>query len=406
MPSRPAPTLAALVGGVYLPMLLAQIGVGALIPIIPHAAVTLGATLAIAGVMSALLPAARAAFDIPGGTLLARIGLRRTMLAACAIAVVAYAVAALHLSIWLLAVAIAVVGLSSASLLVATQTALNALVPANRHASTMAALSAVVSVGGIAGPLIGSAIIGASSIWVVMWFCAAATVLAAVAIVLSPLLRQAEASTGERVATRTVLARNRAVLSTVGLGVFFGCVLRGVPQMGLPLWTEHLGFDPATTSLVYAIFAGGVLAGTPVSAFLARRFGRLTPLTITLTGSAALTVVLVFTHATVDVTVCAGALGVLIGIGSGLFLTMATDVVHEDQAEFFGVWRVLIDGGLTAAPILLAVASAASLLAGGLVLGAAMAVPSGILIARFLPRYTPQASRRARRAAGLPVDAG
>lgn len=182
--------------------------------------------------------------------------------------------------------------------------------------------------------------------------------------------------------------------------------MRGAPQFGLPLWTEHLKFDPAVTSLVYALYAAGNLAMTPLSARLSTRFGRLVPLAVTLAVSAGAFVALPFASTAGAVSLCALAVGVGMGFGNGLLLTIAGDVVKQDQAQFFGIWRALIDGGSALAPLVLAVASAAGVLGIGVFVTAGCAIPGWLIASRFLPRLTAQASRRTRREAGLPVDSG
>jgi len=65
-----------------LPTLLFSIGEGAIIPIIPLVASNLGASLAIAGLVAALLLIGELIGNIPSGWLVARIGERPAMIGA------------------------------------------------------------------------------------------------------------------------------------------------------------------------------------------------------------------------------------------------------------------------------------------------------------------------------------
>lgn len=401
------PTLRRLVGAVYAPGLCIQLGVGSTIPIVPHATVLLGGTLAVAAVFTAMLPVARAMYDIPGGSILARLGIRRTMVLACTIAAVGFLAAATGAALWLLALGVALAGLGSVALLVAQQTYLTSVVPGPRRPTAMTALAALASAGALVGPLVGAAIIKLASVWAVLWWCGSMAAVAVILVATAAGLRgDADGATVERAPERSVFRQTRGVLATLGFAVVLICVVRGAPQFGLPLWTEHLKFDPAVTSLVYALYAAGNLAMTPLSARLSTRFGRLVPLAITLAITAGALVALPFANAAGAVALCALVVGVGMGFGNGLLLTIAGDVVKDDQAQFFGVWRALMDSGTALAPLLLAVASAAGVLGIGVLVTAAFAVPGWLIAARFLPRLTPQASRRTRRKAGLPVASG
>ncbi|HOA86003.1 MAG: MFS transporter [Microbacteriaceae bacterium] len=402
-----APTLRSQIRAVYAPGMCMTLGVGSAIPIIPHAAVLLGGTLAVAAILVALLPVARALYDIPGGAVLARLGIRRTMTLACAVALVGFIAAATGVAIWLLALGVALAGLGSVALLVAQQTYLTSVVPGDRRPAAMTTLAALASAGALVGPLIGAAIIKLVSVWAVLWWCGAMAAIAVILVATAAALRgDAAGATVERTHERRVFSQTRGVILTLGVAAALACVVRGAPQFGLPLWTEHLRFDPAVTSLVYALYAAGNLATTPLSARLSTRFGRLVPLATTFAVSAVALAALPFTSTEASVAVCALVLGAGVGFGNGLLLTIAGDVVHENQAQFFGIWRALMDGGSALAPLVLAVASAASALGVGVLVTASIALPGWLIAARFLPRLTPQASRRTRREAGLPIASG
>ena len=66
----------------YLPTLLFSIGEGAIIPVIPVVATDRGASLALAGLIAAMLMVGELAGDLPAGWLVARIGERNAMIGA------------------------------------------------------------------------------------------------------------------------------------------------------------------------------------------------------------------------------------------------------------------------------------------------------------------------------------
>lgn len=95
-------------------------------------------------------------------------------------------------------------------------------------------------------------------------------------------------------------------------------------------------------------------------------------------------------------------LGISNGLGSGVMMTIASDIAPpEDRPQFLGAWRLLQDLGIAAGPLTLAAGAALGTLAGGVWVAAAMGPLASAGLLRWLPRYSVHASRRTRRRAGL-----
>src|SRR5687767_14201095 len=73
------PTLRSIGLSVYLPSLLFAAGQGAVVPIVPLVARDFGASVALAGVIVGIRGIGTMVFDLPAGTLVARLGDRRAM---------------------------------------------------------------------------------------------------------------------------------------------------------------------------------------------------------------------------------------------------------------------------------------------------------------------------------------
>src|SRR5690606_14661672 len=99
---------------VILPTLLFAIGEGAIIPIIPLVADDLGATLAIAGLVAAVLTVGELVGNIPSGWLVGRIGERPAMIGAALLAMVGLVVCVLAPNPWALGFGVLLVGLATA----------------------------------------------------------------------------------------------------------------------------------------------------------------------------------------------------------------------------------------------------------------------------------------------------
>src|SRR5579859_408515 len=87
---------------VFLPALLFSTGEGAILPIIPIAAHNLGATLALAGLVSSMVTVGTLAGDIPSGWVVSRIGERASMITASFVALGGIALSLLATNPWLL----------------------------------------------------------------------------------------------------------------------------------------------------------------------------------------------------------------------------------------------------------------------------------------------------------------
>ncbi|WP_255371756.1 hypothetical protein [Cellulosimicrobium sp. CUA-896] len=75
-PREPAPLFPfrSVVLGAFVPTLVLEIGVGAMLPVVAVTATDRGATLTVAGLVAALVPVGKILFDLPAGTLATRSG--------------------------------------------------------------------------------------------------------------------------------------------------------------------------------------------------------------------------------------------------------------------------------------------------------------------------------------------
>src|SRR5690625_1660082 len=215
---------------------------------------SLGATIALAGLLTALLPIGKILADIPAGAIAARIGDRRTMILASGVAVAAAIFAALAGTVAAFAVAVLVLGMTDAVYQLARQSYLTGVVHPLRRARAMSTLGGVHRVGIFIGPFAAAALapwFGASGgFWVAM----AASIGAAAVVVLAPALPgEAAAAAANRVSMWQVLRTNKSIYATLGVAVIGIGAVRGARQGALPLWTEHLGYDASATALIFGI---------------------------------------------------------------------------------------------------------------------------------------------------------
>ena len=213
-----------------------MVGLTMIIPILPLYATRLGASATIVGVLIAAFSVAQLASAPLWGRVSDRYGRRPALIAGLLISAVAYVVFAFASTIWLLLLSRVVQGFGGGTIGVVQAYVADASDPQNR-AKSLGWLSAATSLGAVAGPAIGSA--------VVRWGWAAPGLAAAVSCVLISLFaaaylkesRQDVVSSEHAVANQTgfsavwsVITRPREPaqrliwIYTIAIGAFYGTI--------------------------------------------------------------------------------------------------------------------------------------------------------------------------------------
>src|SRR6478735_7351811 len=222
----------------FLPTLLFSIGEGAIIPIIPIAAGNLGAGLAMAGFIASMIMLGELAGDIPSGWIVSRIGERRAMIGAAAVAVAGVVVCLLAPNYWVLTVGIFVVGLATAVFALARHAFMTSYVPQRYRARALSTLGGIFRAGWFIGPLLSAVLLHlVDDTQIVFWVFITACLGAVVVLLVLPdpeaMFGRAERVTAADGAVRTpgeelaaeeshglgrTLWNNRGVLVRLGTG--------------------------------------------------------------------------------------------------------------------------------------------------------------------------------------------
>ncbi|MGQ7785897.1 MFS transporter [Nesterenkonia sp. K-15-9-6] len=404
--------LQAVVLGALVPAFIFSIGIGAMLPVIAPHAVQQGAPLAVAGVIAAMLPVGQILADIPAGALAARIGDRRAMLAAGGLAGLGLLAAAAAPTLVTLGLAVLLVGAANAVFHLARHSYLTEITPALHRARVLSTLGGVHRIGQFVGPFLGAVVLHAGDLRLVFVLAAGTAAAATVTVALARPDPSAETldapvagDSRRRPRLAAVLGQHRRLLLTLGAPVLLVGAIRGARQQVIPLWGEHIGLDPATISIIFGI-AGGIdmLLFYPAGKIM-DRFGRLwigVPAMITLGVAMAL---VPLTHSTIQMVWVAVALGLGNGLGSGIMMTVASDVApSQGRPQFLGAWRLLQDLGIAAGPLIVASGAVLGSLAAGIWVAAAMGPCAAGALQRWLPQWSVHANRTTRRRAGLSAD--
>ncbi|PRY69510.1 MFS transporter [Glaciihabitans tibetensis] len=403
----------------FLPTLLFSIGEGAIIPIIPLVADSLGATIAIAGVIAGALTIGELFGNIPSGWLVARIGERAAMIGASMLSIVGLVLCIVAPHPALLAVGVVLIGLATAIFALARHAFMTSFVPVAYRARALSTLGGTFRAGAFVGPFIAAALIhltgtAASAFFIHIIACLAAALV--LVLLRDPTesfgaarrLRAGDGGIGQPetagaaarvrpIGLLRTVAENREVLLRLGSGAALIAALRASRAVILPLWALSIGIPDASTALIIGIAGGIDFALFYVSGQVMDRFGRLASALPSMVGLGVGHFVLAVTHdlttAATWFVIAAMVLSVANGLGSGILMTLGSDLAdRSNPAPFLGAWRFTSGVGGAAAPLVIAGVT----FVGSIALAAGMMGVLGLVGAGVLARYIPRFAARPR----------
>ncbi len=407
---------------VYLPTVLFSLGEGAVIPLIPVIAASMGADVAFAALVASALVVGQLCGNLPAGWAVSRIGERWTMVTAGSVAIVAGVGMVLSPSLAILAASVFVLGFCAAAFGLARHAFMTTRVPLAFRARALSLLGGSFRLGVFIGPFVAAALLQLfGSEAAAIWFFLGCLVVMVLCVLLgpdpektvpAPTPLRSEAlhdDSGEAVSGAIPLAprtgvlrtmwRQRTVLGRLGLAAASLSAVRSARQVVLPLWGLSLGLDASTIALVVGVSGAIDFALFYASGQVMDRFGRLWAAlpAMLLMGSGFLALSL--THdveaAVLWYGMVAAVLGVGNGLSSGILLTLGADVApSREPAAFLGSWRTLTDAGGAVAPLLVsAIVALSSLPLAAAAMGVIGLVGAGGFL-RWIPRFVPRSPER------------
>ncbi|HEY9313478.1 MFS transporter [Williamsia sp.] len=384
--------LRSLAGTVYLPAAAYGIGQGAAAPVMVLSALELGASTAVAGLTVAIVGLGQVIGDTCSGQIVARIGERRSIIAASTLASAGALACMFAVGIWMLCLGILAVGLANAVWGLARQNYLSLAVPFAWRARAMSLFGGAMRFGFFVGPLVGAAVI-----WLIG--TRGGFVVQLVAIVAGGLMMArlpdppGAGAVAQPLSLPTVFARHRRLLSTLGTGSLLLGVARSARDAILPLWAIHIGLSPAVASLLFGIGAAADVLFAYPAGHLMDRFGR-TVVAVPSISVLGLSYLLIpFTTTVFTFTAVAVLMGIGNGFGNGVIMTIGADVAPETgRAEFLASWRLTHDAGFLAGPLSIAVCAAFFPLSAAVFAAAGLSALGAVVLKKYVPEYTSKRS--------------
>lgn len=383
----------------YGPTVASGAAMGAVLPVAAlRAHQDLGADLAMAGLVVALIGIGQLVGALPAGALVARLGERRALALGAAADVAAIGLAGFAPTLPLMALGMVLAGLASSVFFLARQGFMIDVLPPDRLARGMSLLGGSMRVGMLIGPAAGGAAVAA---WGLQGAFVVAMVFAALSlaiVVLTPDITgsheraaAARVDAAGRVSMLRVLRDHSRLLLTLGVGVVVISGLRQARLVILPLWAAHIGLGGVESSTAFAVAGFVELFLVYPAGWAMDRFGRVAvagPMTFLL---GATMLALPLARDLVGLVVVASAMAVANGLGSGIVMTLGADNAPVvGRSEFLGGWRFCGEVGNAGGAL------AVSALTGLVSIGAATLVLGGVGLAgsAWVTWWVLQADRR------------
>lgn len=370
---------------VYLPWILAQLGRGMLLPIVPLYLREIGLSFTLVAVVLAAMGVGAVLGGLPVGGLAGRFGPEWVFVFASLSAAIAAGMLGISTAVLALVAFRLLYGVGAAGLRVSAQLLVNEAVPVGLRGRGMSLLGGGVRVAFFVGPLLGGLLVDLFGFEVAFWCCGLTTLLGLLPFAGSRLDRPA----GERLVRPDVpigdlfgaVRRHGGLLALAGVGTALVMTVREGRNVVVPLIGDELGLSATAVGALVAIGTGADLLLFPVSGWLMDRFGRLFSIVPAFSLLGAGLIVLGLSDTASGAVVAGVIMGVGNGMSAGTMLTLGGDLAPPGAGPFLAALGVMQDLGVVIGPIIVGwLADAAGLSQSAIVLGLVMFVAVGWII--------------------------
>jgi MFS family permease len=394
-PMRIPPPYDRMLVPVYLPTFLMAVSQEALLLLLPLYVLELGGGPGLAALIVGLRGVGVLLFDVPAGMLAARYGDRPVLLGGLGAILVGMLALTFLTELWLLALFALPLGAGHAAWMLGRQSYIADTLPGHQVGRAIAVLAGLQRIGALAGPAAGGLI---AAFYGFEFAFAAGVVCAVLATVLVFIYSKRAKPGGDPHArwlagTVGIVREHARVLATAGLGCLTLQLMRSTRQLLLPLFGESIGLDVAAIGAIYSLSAAvDMCLFYPVGVIVDRWGRRATAAPSMLLFAIGLALLASVTDFR-GLLLVGLVLGFANGLSTGIVMIIGSDLAQRsrDRGQFFGVWRLIGDLGISGGPLLISAMAQLASLAFASVTVAATGL-AGALIMWFL---VPETLRRA-----------
>ena len=352
----------ALILAFYLPALMATLGQGLLVPILPLYAADFDIGYVLIGLVLAGEGLGTLIADVPTGLLQRRFGNKQVMMMGLLLKSAAILLLFAAPTIWVVLLLRLFAGFGRAMYTVSAHVYVTDNVVLGKRGKAISMFGGTHRLGGFIGPAIGGIAAGMLGVRAAFLIAGLVTAVGFALVALftggqRPRKRKTGAREEHPLHLLSVLQSNYRVLASAGIAQVFAQMIRAGRIVVIPLFAADvlgLGFEEIgyIVSISVAIdFSLFVVAG-----WLMDRFGRKFAI-VPCFGIQAIGMALVpFAASFGGLLFAAALIGIGNGLGAGSMMTLGSDLSPDkSRGEFLGVWRLIGDLGHTGAPLVVGV---------------------------------------------------
>jgi MFS family permease len=374
---------------VYLPSFLFSTAEFGIVPSIPATVFLFTENLAAAGLITGLLMIGRLVADLPAAKLIDFLGERKAMILAAATGAIGILPSLFAFNLFMLGAGVFLVGAGSAVFGLARLSWMTEHVPIAIRARALSVLGGMFRAGSFVGPSVAAVVITVFSVQAVFLLPLILCGLAVFILIFAKGGDNIARNSSSFKETIAVARREGKKLATLGVASSILSALRGTRMIGLPLLAVALEIPAEQASLFIGIAGALDFAMFYLSGQIMDRFGRSWAAVPTLAG-------LGLAHLIVGIAIDANTFLLLAllmslanGIGSGVIMVLGADLAPPDKrSEFLASYRLLVDFGDAAAPLILAPLVVAVGLTGAMAGFGFLGFIGAGLMYKYIPRYT------------------
>lgn len=374
---------------VYVPSFLNSLSQMALLILLPLYVLELGHGAAFAAIVVGLRGVGILLFDLPAGMLVARFGEKPVLLGGLALILAGNVLLALASQPWLLMLAALLLGAGFSAWMLGRQSYIADTCKPHEVGRAIAVMAGLQRAGMFVGPAAGGAL--AAYVGYPITFAAGAAVaLVAGALVLvftAPARQGTFAGDAGLRGTAAVFRANGRIFATAGAAAFLLQLMRASRQLLVPLFGAAVGLDAAAIGLIYSASSAVDMAlFYPVGIWVDRRGRKWSAVSSTFVF--ALGLALLPASSGFGSLLAVGlVLGIANGLGTGIVMIMGADLsrLTPHRGQFLGIWRLIGDVGMSAAPLLGAVLVEAASLAAASFTVAGLGFVGVLIVWRLVP---------------------
>jgi len=349
--------LRALVFSLYAPAVMATLGNGILVPILPLYAAGFEISYGLIGLILAAEALGTLLGDVPTGMIQRRIGNKQVMVIGFVVMIISVLLLFVAESIWVVFVLRLISGVGKAMYGVSMHIYIANNVDLFQRGKAIAMFGGTNRLGGFIGPAIGGVVAATFGIRAPFLVVAIAGVIGLLFILFYTQNTKAKEKNDEAEEHHfkiiDVLKSHYRILASAGTAQIFGQMIRAGRVVVIPLFAadilglgvDQIGFIVSLSVLIdFSMFL--------VAGWLMDRFGRKFAIVPCFSIQALGMALVPFTTSFLGLLLATLLIGFGNGLGSGTMMTLGADLSPEEsRGEFLGVWRLIGDVGFTGGPL-------------------------------------------------------